>query len=256
MNVSWAMSGTRSTSRTMRPISLSIRRWYLTTSISKALTSPCLTRSTSGASASGAFIQQCAGRPSAKRAATRRRRNRPRSARRATGDSRPRRCTGNQRLARRRSPRRSSRNAPRSMATSSGPVAARRRSRQRTSRRRPGSQNAAFGPRQRQGDGDRPGAQATASATAGARAGHRRRVEQRQGPGADRRDRDAGDDRDGRRQTPKRRSLTSKKTLSRMAGAEAGAQARLKTRVPLVPPNPKLFLTACSIFIGRASLAQ
>ena len=58
------------------------------------------------------------------------------------------------------------------------------------------------------------------------------------------------------RQTPKRRSLSSKNTLSRMAGADASAQARLKTRVPLVPPNPKLFLTACSIFIGRASLAQ
>ena len=57
MKVSWAMSGTRSTSRTIRPTSLSIRRWYLTTSISKALTSPCLTRSTRGASASGAFIQ-------------------------------------------------------------------------------------------------------------------------------------------------------------------------------------------------------
>ena len=58
------------------------------------------------------------------------------------------------------------------------------------------------------------------------------------------------------RQTSKRRSLSSKNTLSRMACAGASAQARLKTRVPLVPPNPKLFLTACSIFIGRASLAQ
>src|SRR5438309_5138496 len=56
MNVSWAMSGIRSTSRTIRPISRSMRRWYLTTSISNALTSPRLTRSISGASASGAFI--------------------------------------------------------------------------------------------------------------------------------------------------------------------------------------------------------
>src|SRR6187399_1193880 len=33
-------------------------------------------------------------------------------------------------------------------------------------------------------------------------------------------------------------------------------QIRLKTNVPLVPPNPKLFLTAYSIFRSRASLAQ
>jgi len=31
---------------------------------------------------------------------------------------------------------------------------------------------------------------------------------------------------------------------------------RLKTNVPLVPPNPKLFLTAYSIFMSRASFAQ
>lgn len=33
-------------------------------------------------------------------------------------------------------------------------------------------------------------------------------------------------------------------------------QTRRKTSVPLVPPKPKLFLTARSIFICRASLAQ
>ena len=33
-------------------------------------------------------------------------------------------------------------------------------------------------------------------------------------------------------------------------------QARLKTSVPLVPPKPKLFLTATSIFASRAVLAQ
>ena len=40
-------------------------------------------------------------------------------------------------------------------------------------------------------------------------------------------------------------------------GAECmGNQARRNTSVPLVPPKPKLFFTATSIFIGRASLAQ
>ena len=34
------------------------------------------------------------------------------------------------------------------------------------------------------------------------------------------------------------------------------AQARRKTSVPFVPPKPKLFLTATSIFISRAVLAQ
>jgi len=32
--------------------------------------------------------------------------------------------------------------------------------------------------------------------------------------------------------------------------------ARRNTSVPLVPPKPKLFFTATSIFIGRATLAQ
>jgi hypothetical protein len=35
-----------------------------------------------------------------------------------------------------------------------------------------------------------------------------------------------------------------------------GAQARPKTNVPLVPPKPKLFFTARSIFISRAVFAQ
>jgi len=35
-----------------------------------------------------------------------------------------------------------------------------------------------------------------------------------------------------------------------------GGQMRLKTSEPLVPPKPKLFFSATSIFIGRATLAQ
>ena len=41
-----------------------------------------------------------------------------------------------------------------------------------------------------------------------------------------------------------------------MANEETKAQARLNTSVPLVPPKPKLFLTATSILRSRASLAQ
>jgi len=33
-------------------------------------------------------------------------------------------------------------------------------------------------------------------------------------------------------------------------------QTRLKISVPLVPPKPKLFFTACSIFMSRAVFAQ
>jgi len=40
------------------------------------------------------------------------------------------------------------------------------------------------------------------------------------------------------------------------APAEDQRQTRLKTNVPLVPPKPKLFFTAKSIFISRAVLAQ
>ena len=36
----------------------------------------------------------------------------------------------------------------------------------------------------------------------------------------------------------------------------ARAHTRLRTSVPLVPPKPKLFLTATSIFMSRAVLAQ
>ena len=56
-------------------------------------------------------------------------------------------------------------------------------------------------------------------------------------------------------------------TLQRMPGAATaahtyrwraahGAQTRRKTSAPLVPPKPKLFFTATSIFIARAWLAQ
>ncbi len=36
----------------------------------------------------------------------------------------------------------------------------------------------------------------------------------------------------------------------------SGDQARLKTSVPFVPPNPNEFFSATSIFISRAVLAQ
>ena len=42
--------------------------------------------------------------------------------------------------------------------------------------------------------------------------------------------------------------------VRRIAGDRG--QTRLKISVPLVPPKPKLFFAATSIFIGRASLAQ
>lgn len=38
--------------------------------------------------------------------------------------------------------------------------------------------------------------------------------------------------------------------------AQWPGQARRNTSVPLVPPKPKLFFTATSIFIVRASFAQ
>ena len=39
-------------------------------------------------------------------------------------------------------------------------------------------------------------------------------------------------------------------------GMGAPYHMRLKTRVPLVPPKPKLFFSATSIFMSRAVLAQ
>jgi len=39
-------------------------------------------------------------------------------------------------------------------------------------------------------------------------------------------------------------------------GPAARRQMRRNTRLPLVPPKPKLFFAATSIFISRASLAQ
>jgi len=58
------------------------------------------------------------------------------------------------------------------------------------------------------------------------------------------------------RQTPKWRSATSQGGEPRTGYAAEPRHTRLKTRVPLVPPKPKLFLTAYSIFISRAVLAQ
>ena len=256
MKVSCAMSGTRSTSRTIRPISRSIRRWYLTTSISKALTSPCLTRSTSGASASGAFIQRKWRRPSARprRAARRRiyraaqgvplalqRHGAAPAARRSSAAGRDRGEAAGTRRG--RSPPRASRSASRRHRARSvqSAVAAGQHARLRRARARP---------RVRSSPAESPAATA--------------RRAQRPAPGAasrtwppptpatprsPRRRRSQTADAARRRSDAASRS---KNTLSRMAGADASAQARLKTRVPLVPPNPKLFLTACSIFIGRA----
>ena len=53
------------------------------------------------------------------------------------------------------------------------------------------------------------------------------------------------------RQAPPRLHMTLTAGAVRTAN-----QARRKTSVPLVPPKPKLFFTATSIFICRASLAQ
>ena len=58
------------------------------------------------------------------------------------------------------------------------------------------------------------------------------------------------------RQTPKWRIRTSQDRLSRMVGAGGRRHTRLNTSVPFVPPNPKLFFMAYSIFISRAVLAQ
>ena len=58
------------------------------------------------------------------------------------------------------------------------------------------------------------------------------------------------------RHTPKRETETEKAGGACMACAPRVDQTRLNTSVPLVPPKPKLFLTAYSIFISRAVLAQ
>ncbi len=68
----------------------------------------------------------------------------------------------------------------------------------------------------------------------------------------------------GEPRTPGERECASAKTRTPhrnehrwgVAHERGRAQARLKTRVPLVPPKPKLFLTATSIFRSRAVLAQ
>jgi len=65
------------------------------------------------------------------------------------------------------------------------------------------------------------------------------------------------------RQTPKRFSTHWKAGDARIRTAwkadradRRDRQTRLKTSVPLVPPKPKLFFTAYSIFISRAVFAQ
>ena len=51
------------------------------------------------------------------------------------------------------------------------------------------------------------------------------------------------------------REAPSRRLCVRFTGATP-AQARLNSSEPLVPPKPKLFFSAASIFMGRASLAQ
>ena len=58
------------------------------------------------------------------------------------------------------------------------------------------------------------------------------------------------------RHTPKRDTDTENAGGACMARARRVDQTRLNTSVPFVPPKPKLFLTAYSIFISRAVLAQ
>ncbi len=102
----------------------------------------------------------------------------------------------------------------------------------------------------------------------------RRKIAQGRGPGANHGDGQAeyptldgqprrfrtDVDTDGRRRARhgvRRRLLSSpRKHATDGAVAASHAQARRKTSVPFVPPKPKLFLTATSIFISRAVLAQ
>ena len=53
-------------------------------------------------------------------------------------------------------------------------------------------------------------------------------------------------------------AMLSCPTLTRSGGGACNceSQARRNSSVPLVPPKPKLFLAATSIFISRAVLAQ
>ena len=52
------------------------------------------------------------------------------------------------------------------------------------------------------------------------------------------------------------RKRTDNACCNRESVMSAPNQTRLNTNVPLVPPKPKLFLTATSIFMSRAVLAQ
>lgn len=60
----------------------------------------------------------------------------------------------------------------------------------------------------------------------------------------------------GQRRAPDSELFDSEMKGRRYLQKKQPPQARLNTRVPFVPPNPKLFFTAYSIFICRASLAQ
>ena len=66
----------------------------------------------------------------------------------------------------------------------------------------------------------------------------------------------AANDSTATRQRPKRLIETWNAGNARMGAQTPARQIRLNTSVPLVPPKPKLFLAAYSIFISRAALAQ
>ena len=66
----------------------------------------------------------------------------------------------------------------------------------------------------------------------------------------------ADSDSTAERQMPKRTIETWNAGIARMGAKTRARQTRLNTSVPLVPPKPKLFFTAYSIFISRAVLAQ
>jgi hypothetical protein len=51
-------------------------------------------------------------------------------------------------------------------------------------------------------------------------------------------------------------TLRPRLTRTGVAACTQGTQARRNSSVPFVPPKPKLFFTATSIFISRAVLAQ
>ena len=72
-------------------------------------------------------------------------------------------------------------------------------------------------------------------------------------PATDERADDAAPDAEAAQLRPR---TTAERARMQPRGRRGSRQTRLKTSVPLVPPKPKLFLTAYSIFMSRAVLAQ